>query len=221
MLSKISKLMGIAMESDDSFDPAKFNDSLAVRIDWSPLKSGGANFRTRRLVQMDLDRMEFRPTMGAMLFGILFLILGIGAIGIGVFMIVSGAEVPIPAAFMLFLTGSVFSAAGAFMVRHFSSPVVFDGRSGYFWKGRQTPMEVMNRDELKCFSELDNIHALQLISEFCRSDKNSYLSYELNLVLKSGDRLNVFDHGHLHHARADADKLAQFLGLPLWDAVRR
>jgi hypothetical protein len=117
--------------------------------------------------------------------------------------------------------GSIFVAVGGFMVRSFSVPVVFDGRNGFFWKGRQSPMDVVNRDELKSFAELEDIHALQLISEFCRGDKSSYHSYELNLVLKSGDRLNVFDHGHLKHARADAATLAGFLGLPLWDAIRR
>lgn len=220
MQGKFSKLFGIVTKPADSFDPAEFNDPIATQISWSPLKGGGASFRTRRLVQADLDRLEFRPTVGAMLFGLLFCGMGLAALAGGLFMIFSRGD-PISATLMIFLIGSIFTAAGAFMIRQFSTPIVFDGRSGYFWKGRRSPAEVVNPDEIKHCAKPEEIHALQLISEYCHSDKNSYYSYELNLVLKSGERLNVFDHGHLKTARSDGEKLAEYLHVPLWHAIRR
>ena len=62
--------------------------------------------------------------------------------------------------------------------------------------------------------KLNTIHALQLIKERCRT-KN----YELNLVLESGQRINVVDHGGLNRIREDANQLSQFLCIPVWDAT--
>ena len=43
-------------------------------------------------------------------------------------------------------------------------------------------MEVLNKNSLKHYAELGQIYALQLISEYCRGDKNSY--YGDNLPLR-------------------------------------
>ena len=69
------------------------------------------------------------------------------------------------------------------------------------------------------FAGLEDIHALQLISEYCRGSKRSYYSYELNLVLRNGRRINVMDHGDSEKLREDAKTLSQFLEKPLWDAI--
>jgi hypothetical protein len=42
------------------------------------------------------------------------------------------------------------------------------------------------------------------------------MSYELNLVLKDGRRINVVDHGGADKIRTDAATLADFLGVPVW-----
>jgi hypothetical protein len=58
-----------------------------------------------------------------------------------------------------------------------------------------------------------------LLREFVQGNKNSYDSYELNLVLRDGRRLNVIDHGTLHAIREDARILADYLGVSIWDAI--
>ena len=71
---------------------------------------------------------------------------------------------------------------------------------------------------MKHFAELEKIHALQLI--FNASSQRFYgFSYELNLVLEAGKRINVIDHGNLDRLREDADTLAAFLDKPIWDAI--
>ena len=67
---------------------------------------------------------------------------------------------------------------------------------------------------------LSSIHALQLLSEFVSGSKSSYYSYELNLVLNDGSRINVVDHGNLERLRSDASALSRFLDKPVWDATR-
>ena len=50
-------------------------------------------------------------------------------------------------------------------------------------------------------------------------NKNSYYSYELNLVCINGERINIVDHGALHAIREDASILADYLAISVWDAI--
>ena len=52
-----------------------------------------------------------------------------------------------------------------------------------------------------------------------RGNKSAYYSYEMNLVLNDGKRLNVVDHGNQAKLREDAQTLATFLNVPVWDAT--
>lgn len=218
-LLNLSERMGLKSRPPD-FNPEVFNDPVALLTSWSPLKGGGSNFRTQKLVEIDPDRMEIRTTMGAALCSSIFFVAGLFIIGIGIKAIISCENVSFDVLFPLFL-GLLFSGAGGVMFVSFSMPAVFDRRNGYFWKGRKSPAEVVNKSRLNPFAEFEQIHALQLISEYCASNKSSYYSYELNLVLKDGNRINVFDHGRLEAARTDAEKLSVFLKRPLWDAILR
>jgi hypothetical protein len=52
------------------FDPSQLGDPLAMKTDWTPAKAGGASFRTHKLVRVDPDRLEFRASMGYLLFAL-------------------------------------------------------------------------------------------------------------------------------------------------------
>lgn len=199
-------------------DPRVFADPVAGKIDWSPLKPGGTNFTTHRLVR-EGDRLEFKIAPGARAFALIFLLSGLG--------LVAGFAIPLllrqPLVFreqdIGAAVGVVFFAVGWLLCRFFNRPVVFDRRSGYFWKGRIPPHQAVNREALKDCCPLEEIRALQIIAERVRGDKSSYWSYELNLVLKDGPRLNVVDHGSLDVIRTDGRAIADFLQVPLWDAI--
>lgn len=79
---------------------------------------------------------------------------------------------------------------------------------------------MFDTNSVKNFAGLEDIHALQLLSEYCRGGKKrSYYSYELNLVLRNGRRINVMDHGDCKKLREDAQTLSEFLDKPVWDAI--
>ena len=122
---------------------------------------------------------------------------------------------------MLFplIFGLIFAIIGFFMFRSMTAPIVFDKSVGHFWKGRKNPREVINIDQIKVHVELGQIHAIQILSEYCHTDKSHYYSYELNLVMKDSSRVNVVDHGKLKQLREDATVLAEFLEVPIWDVV--
>lgn len=185
------------------------DDPVAQSTAWGPLVNGGANFRTRNLVAVDGSRMEFPASLGMRLFAGLFLVVGIG---VGVGGIAGGG-------WFLLLFGAVFASVGGGLLWFATAPVVFDKRQGAFWRGRTAPAETYHRSSLKHYAPLADIHALQILKEHVRGDKNSYDSFELNLVLTDGRRLNVTDHGDYDTLRRNAEVLRAFLERPLWDTV--
>lgn len=203
----------------ETFDPASLNDSIALKVGWTPLKKGGSNFRTHKLVEAGLEIMVFRATLGAKLFGLVFVLMGAGVPGFIIYGGISEGGASVSGILFPALIGLVFVSVGVALIYHFSKPIVFDRQSGFFWKGRRHPQSVVNPAELKVCVALEDVYALQILSEYCSGKDNSYYSYELNLVLKSGERINVTDHGSLRWIREDAGRLSQFLGCPLWDAA--
>lgn len=204
----------------EPFDAARFNDPLALQTTWTPAKSGGSNFHTHRLVEVDNHRLEFRATWGAKIFAGLFFTVGIGVLIIGVMFGFTDTATGEPAnPWFIYLFGLIFAAAGGWMYYYMSTPRVFDKWAGLYWKGHKKPDHILDIGSSKNSSHISDIHAIQLLSEYVRSDKSSYHSYEINLVLKNGERINVVDHGKLMEVRNDARKLSEFLGKPIWDAT--
>jgi hypothetical protein len=187
-------------------------DTVAPRVDWSPVKHGGANFRTKRLVARGPGRFEVRVTWQSIAFCALFIAVGLG-VGGGALVAGGGSsslEALVPLCF-----GALFAGIGAVMLYFFSRPAVFDRQLGWYWRGNPTLRAPGEIRRLGDATELANVQALQVLTERV-SGKSSYNSYELNLVLKDGKRINVMDHGHESTLRADAQSLAQLLGVPVW-----
>jgi hypothetical protein len=210
LAENIKKLVG--ENTVPQFDPAAFGDPVATSTQWTPLASGGANFRTHKLYQASVTRWEFRAGIGALLFCGVFAVIGMVVLIIGAFKVNEGE-------WMLVLFGAIFATAGILMWYFMTAPVVFDKDRGYYCKGRKKPERQIDPSLLKNYAPLREIHALQILSEYVKGDKSSYYSYELNLILKDGTRRNVVDHGSLQAIREDAAMLADFMGVPLWDVA--
>jgi hypothetical protein len=220
MLRKLIEKLQSLGTLKSAFDPSRFGDPIAMQTQWTPAKGGGTNFRTHKLVEVEINRLEFRASTGAKAFFAIFILMGLGAM-IAFPLAGSGtAETSFDDGMLMPMAiGFVFVLAGCGMLYFGSAPIVFDKFRNAFWKGRKGPDDVADRRQLKYCVDLGNIHAIQLISEYCHSNKSSYYSYELNLVLKDGNRINVIDHGNLKRLREDAQTLSRFLGKPVWDAI--
>jgi hypothetical protein len=221
MFEKLKQKLRVLSTPPVPFDPSRFGDPVALQTAWTPAKRGGASFRTHKLAAAGPNRIEFRAASGAMLFYLLFSLLGLGVfVGLSVAWF-SGAGVwSDPGMLVPLLISLIFIAIGAYRLYTGTAPIVIEKGRGVFWKGRKGPDEVIDTRNTGTFVRLDHVHAVQLISEFI-SGKNSYYSYELNLVLEDGKRVTVVDHGNLGKIREDAKTLALFLGRPLWDATMR
>jgi hypothetical protein len=139
--------------------------------------------------------------------------MGVVPLGIAFWQVVGGKSWLTPDVLFPAIFGTIFFIVGVVLFGYGTRQIVFDKNRGYFWKGRKDPDAVWNTAELKDFAELEDIYGLQIVSEWVKSDKSSYTSYELNLVLKDGSRLNVVDYGNAKGMREDSEGLAEFLGV--------
>ena len=160
---------------------SRFGNPCTGQIEWTCAKSGGYHFRTRTRKLTHDQRMEFRASSE--------LKLGCAA----------GAAAHPPPQKLLgdglvagICTVGLAMAAGAVICRILSVPSVFDKRNGYFRDGRKSPDVVFDMTRIRNPTKLEDIHAIQLISESL-SGEHGY-SHEMNLVLRDGSRINVADH---------------------------
>ncbi len=208
----------------EPFDPSVFQDSLALKTQWTALKNGGTNFRTHGLVSTGSARLEFKPTPFAWVFYFIFILPGAAlSVGLPILFFTKPDLISSDknAIIVPLIIGVVFLSIGLLMAYSGSKPIVFDQMRMLFWKGRPRGEGRIRRESFSEACELSQIHALQIIAEYCRGNKSSYYSYELNLVLEDGSRMNVVDHGSLTALKKDAQKLAGFLNVPLWDQTQR
>jgi hypothetical protein len=220
MIEKLLEKLQNLVRTRSAFDPSQLGDPLALQTNWTPAKGGGSSFRTHKLIEVNPNRLEFRASVGALLFYLIFLLVGVGvSFGITYSKLSSGRFSWNMETIMPLLLGLVFASIGGGMFFFGTTPIVFDKREGYFWKGRKDPAELFDKTSLKNLAKLDEIHALQLIAEYCRGNKSSFYSYELNLVLQDGQRINVVDHGNPAKLQEDAATLSAFLKKPIWDAI--
>ena len=201
-------------------DPAQFGDPLAAAIDWSPLKVGGASLCTHRLLSVGPVRCVFQATWRARVFYLVFVLAGLSGLltflpvhtyfdGLGPYRLV-------PA-----LISLVVGVAGATMFYLGTQPIVFDKSRGAYWTGRKEPAKKKKVELTQDGGGLERVRALQLLVERVRGNSSTYDSYELNIVFEDAVRVNVLDHSGLSQLRRDAQGLAEFLNVPLWDGTRR
>ena len=217
-LSKLKLWLNKLTSTGPPFNPSVFEDDLAQKVQWTPNKKGGTNITTHYAEITAEHRLIFKTTSSIKIFMGVFLVTGIIAsiIGITIIFYTQSFEgeklVPIG-------IGTAFILAYFVISRNINIPRVFDKNVSFFWIGYKGPHETNNPKKVKSFGSLADIHAIQLISEHVSGDKSSYYSFELNLVLENGKRVNITDHGGLKRIREDAHLLSVFLNVPVWDAI--
>ena len=213
----LQQLRGLFKDRREFFDLNSLDDPVALITRWSPLVYGGSSFCTHRLlssrgiqaINSPSTSLQMQVTPAANLFCFLFFSIGI----VFSIMLTNFLNKPsaytsgnIPPAIVPFvpLLLSVFGAG--FLWWLYQKNVLFNKNEGiYTSKGTNFP--------------LNEVHAIQLISERVAGSKTSYYSYEMNLVLNNGERFNVTDHGSFRAIRHDAEKLASYLSIPVWDLI--
>lgn len=231
-ITRSKRTMQDMVVSDALFDVNSLDDEVAKEVSFSPMVHGGSNFLTHKLKIKTQYYCRFKPTTLLYLFFASFVVLGIvlPAIFLPQFIgsqepagmeemsySVSGNFMYIP---IIISGGLFFIAVGSFLLYKFGNPRTFDILNGCYYKGW-----IFSRAEKV---PIKDIYAIQVLKEYCNHrnnlnrtsrESNPFFSYEINLVLKNKERVNVIDHGNREQIKKDAGKIAGFLNVPLWDAL--
>lgn len=213
----------------DSFYWTKFRDPVAKKTQWIPLKRGGKNLRSRKLMRLDAARLALQTTIHERALFLFMMLLGwliILVMGKAYLTLdeIGFTDYPVTA----FVLGVILTLVGGSMLYFKTTPRIFNKSLRVFQCGRKKPHVAFVETRSKHLIPFVEIHALQLISEFCTGSSSGhrgnetaggFYSYELNLVLIDGTRVNLMDHGELERLREDAETLSGFLDKPIWDGI--
>jgi hypothetical protein len=61
MFEKLAQGMQNLYIHQNVFNPARFDDPIALQTDWMRASAGGSNFRTFKLVQVNPYRLSLKP----------------------------------------------------------------------------------------------------------------------------------------------------------------
>lgn len=194
----------------------RFNDTLAARVDWTPLQRGGTSFASQRR-SVSASRFRWRPTAMVWALAAMFVL---PALLVLVALLASGQVSGDPFSWILPVIALLFIAFGVRVPSRHRLPVVFDRGVGWYWRGEPRSQSSADIGALSEAARLADLYALQLIGgQMNHGTHASWRTFELNLILQDGRRLPVITHGNLRRLREDAGALATWLALPLWDAL--
>ena len=187
-------------------DIERFNDPIANQIDWDWIVSGGSSFQTHELAHESNGNIRFKATGGSISFALGFIVIPV--LFSPFIFLDEMALIPL----------GIFGIAGSWLLYHSLTPIVFDFEKGYFYSGRLRGNDAPWTKGLD-WCKLNDIHALQIISEYISGDRErrGFNSFELNIVTKDAYRINVVDHGNIYALRSHAKALGDKLGVPVWD----
>jgi hypothetical protein len=196
---------------------ADTEDPVAQKVSWNPHNPGGSNFRTQDLVVSN-DKIRIVKSRSMNL-------LAVGSVVAGIIGLVAGfnmlfSEFLIFGVFLM-VWGGGFGGLAYFVFIKSSPNFTIDTFNGTYCVGDE--FDNVNKKDRMVQGYLKDIHATQLIEERISSKssdgrRNSYNSYEMNLVFKDGERLNIMDHGSREDVDASAIKLGGILNIPIWKA---
>lgn len=189
-------------------------------INWSPLKQGGANFKTKKLVTENPNQWRYENTGWSKLFPMIFIWMGI----FGTFMFLITVIF-----FFMAIVPLIFLVIGIIWRKRSNRAIVFDFDVDAFWKGdKKFHPSTGDLSKVDDMVNLKDIYAIQILAETVESQRTHnndgrfrnygpeyYDSYEMNLVMNDSSRINVVDHASLNSIKREADMIAGKLGIPV------
>jgi hypothetical protein len=196
-------------------------DAVALQAEWGPARILGDS-NVRALVSVNPRRVEFgvRNRTRSQYRAVILAALGSAAVAVIVLVSLGRTDGDVAVVAQTGIIGGLMLAGYyAARLRIATSPIVFDANRGEFWSGRRAPSDGISVRDLKQYTSLDRVHALQLVSKSCYDGYGGYASHEINLILDDATRIHLVDYRDRTRVREDGATLAAFLERPLWDAT--
>jgi hypothetical protein len=189
------------------FNPKNFKDPVAQNTEWTPVfKDSNGNFKVKRIIEeAGGGKLGFQKSTSSKSLYRNCVFLGLVAFA---YMVISNNQV-----LMLRVFSLLAVVVGLWGMSLQNQPFFFDKASGIFKNGRKQTVK------------FDDVYALQLLSREVqvkappKGELKKIKTYELNLVLNDGKRVNVLAHGGFNEIKEDSDIISRFIDKPLWDAA--
>jgi len=188
------------------FNPKNFKDPVAQKTEWEPVfKNSNGNFKVTRISQEAGGKLGLEKSTTSKTLYRNCVLMGVAAFAV---MIITQNGVLILRVFSL-----IAILVGLWGMYMQNQPFVFDKNEGVFKNGRKQTVKFAD------------VYAVQLLSREVqvkappKGELKKIKTYELNLVLNDGKRVNVLAHGGFKEIREDSNKISSFLDKPLWDAA--
>jgi len=217
LLDHVEKALLEAKKAGEPLERLIKEDEVAAKTSWKAIGASSLRRSSHDCVEVSPVRVEFKPKLSALLVTTLFMLSTVGI----VFTVVSKVLELEPV--ILYGLSAVAAILVSFVLIGLyrgMTPVVFDRGEGLFWKRRKQPdsNEITDSDSA---CRLSDIYAVQLIRKSHTSGSStsgsSSVSYQLNLVKKDGNRLNVTSSQSKSQQQSNAEALSKFLNVPVWE----
>lgn len=182
-------------------------------VDQYPLRGIGNNSKTHETIRDKAFEYVFVPLKSAYVPALILLffasfptalfvaLLFIGEPGLPLFVYA------IPLLFSVVLLGLTYM-----MWKNIGGLKTISITEGLYWQGKTRP----NIKEVdKSWVLLDEVQSIQIIEKPIYRKQHQTSSFEFNLVLESGQRINVVDHADGEGIMSDANEIAEHLRIPV------
>lgn len=183
------------------------NEIETVTIDLTrTLLRNGPKFLSHKVI-VNNDIAFLQPTIAAILFCVIYIIVGVFLIGLASYQFIILNKYD----FAIFLGGFGIAIAilGITLIQPFLSRATFDRKTGIFNNHKDRDVK------------LHNIISLQINNKVIQSKHGvNYSCYELNLLTEHGRRINILNHNDQQQLIQDAELLGSFLAVEVHDCQR-
>ena len=160
-----------------------------------PLVLPSANFETQKFTPVNDATLRIRPSIGSQAFSLLFVIVGIGLLGVAIaitFSVIEGSN-----SLLMLLIGAVFIAAGGVMYRQGNTQIIINRDSGAAFVRSWWPTVPLDTQNLYQHIQAQEMVAIQTASRIIESARTRgkatrYTQFQVNLCTADGKRHNVF-----------------------------
>jgi len=178
------------------------DDPLIIKTSWEPFDTSTTSFKSHNLKNVGKDRMEFRMSFGAFIFYTIVILFGVAIATLPLSVDIKSTDNPMA----MVLVGLFFSIVGIVLFYFGRKKIILDKASMLFTKGNTS-------------YTLKNVEAVQLVQRYIEDidGNDNYYSHQLNLIFSNGDRVNILSNKNRKSVTNQAQKVSEFLALPLWD----
>jgi hypothetical protein len=200
-LNKLSDIVSNRLSGVGDVDASTFNDEVALSAEWTALnKKGSSSIGSLKVKKISADRVELKGAVVSK-FVLALIVMPWWCVWL----------------FRDFELGLFLGLIGLYIAYMSFSPICFDRKRGYKdgWPWASDEENIA----------LDEIHALQIIRGLSdggpppSGGMSSYITFELNLVSRTGARVAVSRLSKLQVIEDIAKELSEFLGVEVWNAV--